>query len=1013
MSSERAFEVLTEREIAIFGNNLYALTRLAELRIATGDYDGAIDICLRVRRATESWRVPTFYFWPPGNLKEIGHYWNAQIRSALLLATAYMLQGEYRAALTWAEIGHEQLAVATRLMNNVIYRLFIKPTVTFYLLHGWDLAVIAGARVGVSRGLEHNASIFEAARRYYQVAGDVDGDLLVDSIREFVTVRTGIAPTLTERVGILGERPTQPIEPADLLRRRPDAVGLREDVSLPVPEEGTVRPPRAGESTPYGFTATPAIEEAGDAFLRGDGARAIAVLESAQADAEDARLQWYLSYLHAQTLIMMGRGADAETELQRTEQFEIEAFGTNVNARALRGEARMWLGEYDASLGDFVQVIDAIGDWRVPTVFVFPPPDVPGVAALGRAHLRAYLGMAGVLMFRRDYADALVWAEEAERLFEELFYDVHHPLYSRYTAVDADMYYGRGINLGILGAARLGTTRDVAASEPYFDAANAYFDAMGYAVGRATVDALRVRVLLEIGRADLAEPLARRAAEDAVDKGLADLVWQIEALRGEALLSLGRKGEAEGAFRRAQAAVAVVSGALASDRAKRRFGVGKDEITSRLIEFDTENRDWPVLFRDLEESRARAFVDMLALRPVAVGREPETVAAINRTDEAIRRLRLLNAAPGGATAEGVRAETEALARRADLIAGLRDRDPELADVMSITTQALPDIQRRLGAGEVLVYTLPVQGHALRFLIVRRDDVRLLPAAMTLSELDAALVPFRTERPFAVADEQWRAAGAIVDGLGIADWGASHTLYVVPSGMIYFVPWGALDLDYPVVVLPTGGWLTRSPKTDPAARPAAVVGDPALGGGFPRLPEARQEAVSIGNQYGVDPRLGGAATEMNLRHDVGDGVAVLHLAAHGVFDPVNPLNSSIILSTGAAPDELTAASLFERPLPARLVVLSACETAGAEAAAGEDFLGLARSFYLGGAVTVIHSLWPVFDRPTRIFMEEFHRHARSGDYGRAWLRARDLLKREGFPPSVFGAFVLGGAPGASP
>ncbi len=79
-----------------------------------------------------------------------------------------------------------------------------------------------------------------------------------------------------------------------------------------------------------------------------------------------------------------------------------------------------------------------------------------------------------------------------------------------------------------------------------------------------------------------------------------------------------------------------------------------------------------------------------------------------------------------------------------------------------------------------------------------------------------------------------------------------------------------------------------------------------------------------------------------------------------------------------------------------------------AVAGDDFLGLARSFYLGGTLAVLNSLWPVLDQPPRLFMEEFHRHAASGDYGEAWLSARNLLKSEGFPPSIYGAFVLGGS-----
>ena len=233
--------------------------------------------------------------------------------------------------------------------------------------------------------------------------------------------------------------------------------------------------------------------------------------------------------------------------------------------------------------------------------------------------------------------------------------------------------------------------------------------------------------------------------------------------------------------------------------------------------------------------------------------------------------------------------------------------------------------------------------------------------------------------------------------------------MVPTGDRYFLPWGALDLDYPVVVLPTGGWLNHSPKSVRTAKAASIVGDPEFGDAWDRLPGARAEAQSVRRLYGVAAIVGATATEREVRRDVGAGVGVLHLATHGVFDAYDPLASAIILSTGETSARLSAARLFERPLPAKLVVLSACETGLGEVVAGDDFLGLARSFYLGGTLSVLNSLWPVHDQPTRLFMEEFHRFARTGDYGGGWVSARDLLRERGYPPSVYGAFVLGGAP----
>ena len=101
-------------------------------------------------------------------------------------------------------------------------------------------------------------------------------------------------------------------------------------------------------------------------------------------------------------------------------------------------------------------------------------------------------------------------------------------------------------------------------------------------------------------------------------------------------------------------------------------------------------------------------------------------------------------------------------------------------------------------------------------------------------------------------------------------------------------------------------------------------------------------------------------------------------------------------------------LFENPLAARVVILSACESGVGEVATGDDFLGLQRSFYLGGASTVVSSLWTVDDRGTAEFMKYFYKALEAGQrYGEAWLTARNTLKNSGLPPWVYGAFIVGG------
>lgn len=109
--------------------------------------------------------------------------------------------------------------------------------------------------------------------------------------------------------------------------------------------------------------------------------------------------------------------------------------------------------------------------------------------------------------------------------------------------------------------------------------------------------------------------------------------------------------------------------------------------------------------------------------------------------------------------------------------------------------------------------------------------------------------------------------------------------------------------------------------------------------------------------------------------------------------------------------MTAADLLMDPLPAQLVVLSACETGLGKTLAGEDLQGLTRSFYLGGSLAVLSSLWPVEDEGARQFMNEFYRQFQNTKrFDQAWLEARNSLRYSGNSPSVYGAFVLSGSAG---
>jgi len=114
-----------------------------------------------------------------------------------------------------------------------------------------------------------------------------------------------------------------------------------------------------------------------------------------------------------------------------------------------------------------------------------------------------------------------------------------------------------------------------------------------------------------------------------------------------------------------------------------------------------------------------------------------------------------------------------------------------------------------------------------------------------------------------------------------------------------------------------------------------------------------------------------ATDPNLAQ-----YEIIHLATHGLLDPINPELSGIVLSLydqkGKSQDGfLRLHDIFNLNLPAELVVLSACETGLGKEIKGEGLVGLTRGFMYAGSRRVVVSLWSVNDVATSEVMAKFY------------------------------------------
>ena len=183
--------------------------------------------------------------------------------------------------------------------------------------------------------------------------------------------------------------------------------------------------------------------------------------------------------------------------------------------------------------------------------------------------------------------------------------------------------------------------------------------------------------------------------------------------------------------------------------------------------------------------------------------------------------------------------------------------------------------------------------------------------------------------------------------------------------------------------------------DPVLSPAPVAlpsgGLIAKGGGLnalPQLPETSEEVERVANLFAkAKVRLlrRAAATEEAFRLQPLSEFDVVHFATHGLVRQELPgLREPALVFTpdpkGDAFNDglLTASQIAALPLRARLVILSACNSARYEPSIIDiGIQGLATSFAIAGVPSMIASLWPIESALTRDLIVDVFRTARGG------------------------------------
>ena len=469
----------------------------------------------------------------------------------------------------------------------------------------------------------------------------------------------------------------------------------------------------------------------------------------------------------------------------------------------------------------------------------------------------------------------------------------------------------------------------------------------------------------------------------------------------------------------------------------RLVGVMSDLYAGHFVLAADKRSDPHEAFRVIEQARGRALADVLRTLP-----DDSPSRNDDRHARAVSALQLsLMNAPNAHERRRLLDQLWEVEQHAT-VPGPRMVAP-ITRLPSSGKIAVTAVQKVLGPREILLeyVLLPNQSYCL---VLTSRALRLvrLPGRAEIEPLAAA---FRKEaqagRVTLDSVERTELRRAIIDPLNMSS-GVASEVVVVPDGVLNSIPFEQLLASEanpaPSVTLAPSATVLALMRDRRASRPTdravlAVGGvpyeriasarvtsttpvgffDATMPPSLPSLPASGDEARAVAGLFVQTSTLlvGDAATEAALKRQPLSRYEVLHLAAHGFADTKFPERAALVLlgDAGAGEDGLLQPREIARyNLNARLVVLSACDTAVGPTLGQEGVVNLARAFLVAGAGAVLTSLWPVDDTLSGALMGAFYGRLAHGETLTEALRSAkaELGQRFGAKASgTLGAFQL--------
>lgn len=444
-----------------------------------------------------------------------------------------------------------------------------------------------------------------------------------------------------------------------------------------------------------------------------------------------------------------------------------------------------------------------------------------------------------------------------------------------------------------------------------------------------------------------------------------------------------------------------------------------------LINLLWKRQRYQAVFNYVERAKARAFLDQVAYGKIDF-RAGNYDTQLLAKEEALRdEITKMRQSRGNLPDD--QAIKDKLKELETLLADLQVHAPEVASLKRVNVATVEEIQRLLDTDTTLVEYFVTEERTLAF-IITRNTFKTVALNVTQQQLEQTINAFlefssldNPSPPVLQKLHQWLIAP-------LQSYLTTPTIGIVPHGVLHYLPFAALTNDgkrylsddHALFYLPSASVLRfLKDKHKPSTGTMLALANPEAPG-LPILNLVDDEVKAIAPLYKSTILIGKEATESAVWSQAGKA-EILHIAAHGTYNPETPIFSTVFLQEDTqnkslcngnshCDGRLEAHEIYGLDLTkaTKLVVLSACQLQRGKLKAGDEVVAVNRAFLFAGTPSTLASLWTVKERPTMLLMERFYAHLKANKSKAEALRQAQIEVRQTYPnPYYWAAFVLTG------